>query len=82
MKQERVLERIYNMGRLRQAWQQVRRNAGAAGVDEMSVEEFGEVATEWLQLIQMKLKTGSYKFMPARRVYIPKPGSSRKRGLG
>ncbi len=82
MKQERVLERVYNMGRLRQAWQQVRRNAGAAGVDEMSVEEFGEMATEWLQLIQMKLKTGSYKFMPARRVYIPKPGSSRKRGLG
>lgn len=82
MKQERVLERVYNMGRLRQAWQQVRRNAGAAGVDEMSVEEFGEMATEWLQLIQMKLKTGSYKFMPARRVYIPKPGSSKKRGLG
>ncbi len=82
MKQERVLERVYNMGRLRQAWQQVRRNAGAAGVDEMSVEEFGEKATEWLQLIQMKLKTGSYKFMPARRVYIPKPGSSKKRGLG
>ncbi len=82
MKQERVLERVYNMGRLRQAWQQVRRNAGAAGVDEMSVEEFGEKATEWMQLIQMKLKTGSYKFMPARRVYIPKPGSSKKRGLG
>jgi hypothetical protein len=42
VKHEKVLERVYNMGRLRQAWQQVRKNAGAAGVDKMSVEAFEE----------------------------------------
>ena len=82
MKQEGVLERVYNMGRLRQAWQQVRKNAGAAGVDKMSVEDFGKREAELLPLIQEKLKAGHYKFKPARRVYIPKPGSSKKRGLG
>ena len=82
MKQEKVVERVYNMGRLRQAWQQVRKNAGAAGVDKMSVEDFEKREVELLSLIQEKLKAGHYKFKPARRVYIPKPGSSKKRGLG
>ena len=40
MKQENILERVYNPGRLRMAWQQVRKNAGAAGIDKMTVEEF------------------------------------------
>ena len=32
MKHKKVLERVYNPGRLRMAWQQVRKNAGAAGI--------------------------------------------------
>jgi len=38
VKHENVLERVYNPGRLRMAWQQVRKNAGAAGIDKMTVE--------------------------------------------
>ena len=34
MKQGNVLERVYNLGRLRMAWRQVRKNAGAAGIDQ------------------------------------------------
>ena len=33
MEQENVLERVYNLGRLRMAWRQVRKNAGAAGME-------------------------------------------------
>ncbi len=40
MKHEKVMERVYEPGRLRGAWQQVRRNAGAAGIDKMTVEDF------------------------------------------
>ena len=40
VKHEKVMERVYEPGRLREAWQQVRRNAGAAGIDKMTVEEF------------------------------------------
>ena len=45
MKQERVMERVYEPGRLREAWQQVKGNAGAAGIDRMTVEEFASRET-------------------------------------
>jgi retron-type reverse transcriptase len=35
-----VLVKVLEPGRLRKAWQRVRKNAGAAGVDQMTVEEF------------------------------------------
>ena len=82
MKQENILERVYSPGRLRMAWQQVRKNAGAAGIDKMTVEAFEGRADELLTLIHEKLKAGTYRFKPARRVLIPKEGSSKKRKLG
>jgi len=82
VKQENILERVYNPGRLRMAWQQVRKNAGAAGIDKMTVEAFDQRADELLKLIHEKLKAGTYRFKPARRVLIPKEGSSKKRKLG
>ena len=77
-----VMKRVYDRRRLVQAWQQVRANAGAAGVDNMTVEAFGEREDEFLSLIHDKLKAGTYRFKPAKRVLIPKPGSSKKRKLG
>ena len=82
MKQKNVLERVYEPGRLARAWQQVRQNAGAAGIDQMTVEEFKSREEELLQLIHDKLKSGGYHFKPARRVLIPKEGSAKKRKLG
>ena len=35
MKHRKILERVYNPGRLRGAWQRVRKNAGVAGIDKM-----------------------------------------------
>jgi RNA-directed DNA polymerase len=37
---------------------------------------------ELLKLIYEKLKAGTYRFKPARRVLIPKEGTSKKRKLG
>lgn len=83
MKVENVLERVYDPRRLRAAWKQIRKNAGAAGIDEMTVEVFEERANHYLRLIYEKLQSGSYRFRPARRVLIPKKGStSKKRKLG
>ena len=82
MKQENVLERVYNLGRLRMAWRQVRKNAGAAGIDRMTVEEFERREDELVKLIHDKLENGTYRFKPARRKLIPKKGSSKKRKLG
>ena len=82
MKYKKVLERVYNPGRLRMAWQQVRKNAGAAGIDKMTVEAFELREDELLKLIHEKLKAGIYRFKPARRTLIPKEGSNKKRKLG
>ena len=82
MKHSNVVERVYNQRRLHLAWQQVRKNAGAAGIDRMTVEEFGRRENELLELIHEKLKAGTYRFKPARRALIPKEGTSKKRKLG
>ena len=82
MKHENVLERVYNPGRLRMAWQQVRKNAGAAGIDMMTVEAFERREEELLKRIHEKLKAGTYRFKPARRALIPKEGTSKMRKLG
>jgi RNA-directed DNA polymerase len=82
VKHRKVMERIYNRGRLRHAWQQIKKNAGAAGIDQMTVEGFERRKEELLKLIHEKLKAGTYRFKPARRALIPKEGTSRKRKLG
>jgi group II intron reverse transcriptase/maturase len=64
------------------AWRQVRKNAGAAGIDEMTVEAFERREDELIELIHENLKAGIYRFKPARRVLICKEGSSKKRKLG
>ena len=82
MKHTKVIERVYEPGRLTRAWQQVKRNAGAAGIDEMTVGDFERREAELLSLIYNKLKEGKYRFKPARRVLIPKEGTNKKRKLG
>ena len=82
MKVREVLVKVFEPGRLRMAWQQVRANAGAAGIDQMTVAEFAQREDELLALIHDKLASGSYRFQPARRVEIPKPGTSKTRKLG
>jgi len=82
VKAEKVLERVYDWGRLRMAWKQVEKNAGAAGIDRMTVEAFTEREGYLLREIQEKLKAGIYRFQPARRVLIEKEGTPKKRKLG
>ena len=81
-KHENVLEKVYEPRRLIEAWQQVKSNAGAAGIDRMSVKDFEERKGELMPIIRNKLMDGTYRFKPARRVEIPKPGTSKTRKLG
>ena len=83
MRRQQVLERVWQPKRLLEAWWQVKRNAGAAGIDQMSVAEFAERKSELLRKAREKLRAGTYRFKPARRVLIPKPGKPGKfRKLG
>jgi len=82
VKHVKVLERVCDPRRLRTAWRQVKQNAGAAGIDQMTVEAFERRKDELIAVIHEKLKAGIYRFKPARRVMIPKEGSAKKRKLG
>ena len=64
------------------AWGQVRRNNGAPGIDRTTladVEDYG--VTRLLGELEAELKTGAYRPLPARRVFIPKPGTDERRPL-
>ena len=83
MKETGGAEKVCEPGRLRAAWQRVNENAGAAGIDRMTVEEFAAREDELLELIEAKPRALSYRFKPARRVLIANGGSkTEKRKLG
>lgn len=82
MKVSEVLAKVYEPGRLESAWHPVKQNAGAAGIEQMTVGEFALREEELLGLIHDMLKSGRYRFKPAKRVEIPKAGTGKSRKLG
>jgi len=64
------------------AWEKVRSNAGACGVDRISVEFFAKDSQNRLLAVKERLKKNAYRAQAIRRVEIPKPGSREKRPLG
>ena len=66
---------------LKEAYQRLRRNA-AAGVDEVTWDEYGERLDERLLDLQDRIHSGRYHPQPVRRVLIPKgDGTTRPLGL-
>ena len=69
---------------LRAAWDAVRCNEGAPGVDGVSIEQIAaspESEAAFLEELQRSLKEGTYHAQAVRRVYIPKP-NGKLRPLG
>jgi len=54
----------------------------APGIDEVTKQEYEGRLSENLDSLVQRLKTKSYRPLPVKRVYIPKPGSDKKRPLG
>ncbi len=77
-----LLERILQSNNLRSAWNRVRANKGAAGVDGMSINAFPEWAKQghWRRVVSA-LRAGDYQPTPVRRMEIDKPDGG-KRLLG
>lgn len=55
------------------AWHRVRANAGAAGGDGVTVDQFDQAASVRLISLHKALRDGSYAPGPVRRVAFPKP---------
>jgi group II intron reverse transcriptase/maturase len=70
-----LYDKVHRRDVLERAWELVRANRGAAGIDRQTiadVEEYGVV--KLLDGLAADLKDGSYRPLAARRVFIPKPG--------
>lgn len=64
------------------AFRKVKANQGAAGVDRMTISRFESNLDLEISRLSAALRDGTYRPQPIRRVWIPKPGSREKRGLG
>lgn len=77
-----LIDKVYNLVNLLEAWHEVKANKGAAGVDKESIEEFERDLTNNLKELHRLLKTKRYNPTPVRCVLIPKPNSEKLRSLG
>ena len=76
-------DKVWRADVLAVAWQKVRRNGGAAGVDGETVadiEAFG--VDRWLGVLARDLKAGTYRPRAVRQVLIPKKQRGKFRPLG
>jgi RNA-directed DNA polymerase len=78
-----LFDRVCRGDVLWEAWERVRQNRGAAGVDRITlvaVEDYG--VDRMLRELRQDLQSGRYRPAPARRVDIPKPqGGTRPLGI-
>jgi RNA-directed DNA polymerase len=77
-----LYDKVLRRDVLERAWDQVRHNRGAAGVDRLTIQHVEQYGIDrLLDKLAASLKDGSYRPLPARRVFIPKPGSTEQRPL-
>ena len=79
---ETLMERVLEPENLQKAWLKVRSNAGAPGIDGMTIEAYPAFCREHWGRIHSTLMKGTYHPAAVRRVYIPKPdGTERPLGI-
>ena len=69
-----LIDKVYQRKNLEIAWEKVKANRGAGGVDGESIEAFGARSQERLSQLHEELKTDGYRPLPVRQKPIPKAG--------
>lgn len=73
-----LMEQVVERSNMKNAYAQVMRNKGAAGIDNMPVELLMPYLREKWPEIKEQLLKGQYKPKPVRKVEIPKPDGGRR----
>jgi len=77
-----LMEEVCERENLVRAWQRVRDNKGAPGIDGMTIDDAKGFLREHWPDIRSQLLAGTYQPQPVKRVEIPKPdGGVRKLGV-
>jgi RNA-directed DNA polymerase len=72
-----LYDKVYRRDVLTFAYACCKANGGAAGVDGQTfrdIEAYG--AERWLDELMQELESRTYRPLPVRRVFIPKPGEN------
>jgi RNA-directed DNA polymerase len=79
---ERIIEEIVRQSNLLKAFERVKRNGGAPGVDGVTIANLSANLPVALERVRKELVSGTYQPSPVRGVEIPKPGGGvRKLGI-
>ena len=77
-----LMEEVCERENLVRAWQRVRENKGAPGVDGMTIDDAKAYLREHWPSVRSQLLEGTYQPQPVKRAEIPKPdGGVRKLGV-
>ena len=76
-----LTDKVYSPGNLQAAWKRVQENAGAPGMDGITIRQFARDGERRLGELHADLRAKTYRPDPVRRVFIPKSRGG-KRPLG
>jgi len=77
-----LMDKVCRKETLERAFQRVKANDGAPGVDHQTIEDYERHLHGNLARLSRKLREEQYTPQPVRRTWIPKPGRAEKRPLG
>ena len=77
-----LYDKVYRRDVLERAWELVRANRGAAGIDRQTIADVERYGVDrLLDELAADLREERWRPLPARRVFIPKPGREELRPL-
>ena len=76
------MDKVTIQPNLYSAYREVAANKGAAGTDNITVEDFTARLVGNIDKLEQQLRDGTYVPQAIKRVNIPKPGSNETRPLG
>jgi RNA-directed DNA polymerase len=77
-----LIDKVFSRTNLALAWEKVKQNHGSAGIDDVTIAKFEGRKAYYLDLVHRKLRDGTYRPHPVKRVEIAKSdGGVRKLGI-